>query len=295
MTLKPTESEREGKANQTTSRQRHSNGTSRRSSLQHNLQNARDTPSHTKEMLSCSIPGKKSQKDKPKIVVIGDSFARGIAGELVHNLGSTFEVIGHVKPGSGIKMITDSANQDVSTLTKKDVVVVWGAANDIAKNEAKNALTHITNFVELRKHTNVLLVWVPTRFDLSPTSCVNREVNSYNRKLYKRMKQFVHVRLIDSKLQREYFTKHGMHMKLAGKEIIAHRIAELIRETLPKKKTSTIPLLWKLDIDKRSAPTRKCDTGSSIDGSAVNTQMDQSLSTECNNENLIVPDEIRNV
>jgi len=147
MTLKPTESEREGKANQTTSRQRHSNGTSRRSSLQHNLQNARDTPSHTKEMLSCSIPGKKSQKDKPKIVVIGDSFARGIAGELVHNFGSTFEVIGHVKPGSGIKMITDSANQDVSTLTKKDVVVVWGAANDIAKN----ALTHITKLCRTEK------------------------------------------------------------------------------------------------------------------------------------------------
>jgi len=89
---------------------------------------------------------------------------------------------------------------------KKDVVVVWSAANDIAKNEAKNALTHITNLVKLRKHTNVLVVGVPTRFDLSPTSCVNSEVNSYNRKLYKRMKQSEHVRLTDSKLQREYFT-----------------------------------------------------------------------------------------
>jgi len=98
------------------------------------------------------------------------------------------------------------------------------------------------------------------------------------------MKQFEHVRLIDSKLQREYFTKHGMHMKLAGKEIIAHRIAELIRETSLKKKTSTIPLLWKLDFDKRTARTRKCDIGSNIDGSAVNMQMDQSLSIACNNE-----------
>jgi len=63
--LKPTESEREGKANQTTSRQRHSNVSSRRSSLQHNLQNARGTPSHTKEMLSCSIPRTRLQEDKP--------------------------------------------------------------------------------------------------------------------------------------------------------------------------------------------------------------------------------------
>jgi hypothetical protein len=99
------------------------------------------------------------------------------------------------------------------------------------------------------------------------------------------MKQFEHVRLTDSKLQREYFTKHRMHMKLAGKEIMAHRIAELIRETISKKKTSTIPLHWRLDTDKRTAPTQKCDTGSSIDGSAGNTKMNQSLSIGCDNEN----------
>jgi hypothetical protein len=87
---KPTDSVREGKANQNTSRQRHSNGSLRRSTLQHKVQNARETPSHTKEMLTCSIPGKRLQKDKPKIAVIGDSLARAIAGELVHNLGSTF-------------------------------------------------------------------------------------------------------------------------------------------------------------------------------------------------------------
>ena len=219
-------------------------------------------PPHTKEMLTCSIPGKRLQNDKPKIAVLGDSYARGIAGELVHNLRSTFEVIDHVKPGSGIKMITDSVNQEVCTLTKKDVVVVWGVANDIAKNETNKALTYITNFVNLRKHTNVLIVGVPTRFDLSCTSCVNREVNSYNRKLYKQMKQFEHVRLTDSKLQIDYFTKHGMHMKLSGKEIMAQRIGELIKETFLKTKTSSIPLHWKQDIDKRTALTWICDTGS---------------------------------
>jgi len=49
---KPTDSVREGKANQNTSRQRHSNGSLRRSTLQHKVQNARETPSHTKEMLT---------------------------------------------------------------------------------------------------------------------------------------------------------------------------------------------------------------------------------------------------
>ena len=42
---------------------------------------------------------------------------------------------------------------------------------------------------------------------------------------------------------------------------------------------------WKLDFDKRTALSRKCDTGSSIERSAVNTQMVQSLSIARNNEN----------
>jgi len=146
----------------------------------------------------------KREKGKPKITVIGDSFTRGIAGELEHNLGNTFEVIGHVMTGAGMKTITETAEQEISTLTKKDIVVVWGATNDIARYETNNALAYITEFVKLRKHTNVLLISVPTRYDLLQTSCVNREVTSYNRKLYKRMKQFEQVRLTDSESQRKY-------------------------------------------------------------------------------------------
>ena len=154
--------------------------------------------------VSRPTPGKRVQKGKPKITVIGDSFTRGMAGELAHKFGSTFEVIGHLMTGAGMKTITEIAEQEVSTLTEKDMVVVWGAANDVARKETKSALAYIIEFAKLRKHTNVLLVIVPTRFDLLQTSCVNREVTSYSRKLYKRMKQFEQVRLIDSESQRKY-------------------------------------------------------------------------------------------
>jgi hypothetical protein len=158
------------------------------------------------------------QKKKPKIVVVGDSHTRGTTGELRHNFGSAFEVIGYVKPGSSMKVVTDTARKEITTLTKEDMVVLWGGANDIAKNEANNSLTHITNFVKLRKHMNVLIVDAPTRFDLPTASCVNKEVILYNRKLYKGMKQFEHVNIIHSELHRKYFTKHGMYMNTAGKE-----------------------------------------------------------------------------
>jgi len=147
------------------------------------------------------------------------SFAKWKASELIRNLGSAFEVIGHMRPGSGMKVVTELANQEITTLTKKDMVVVWGGANDIARNEANNALIHIINSVKSRKHTNVLLVSVPTRFDLILTSCVNKEVIKYNRKLLKWMKQYEYVKINDSELQRKYFTRRGAHMNLAGKEL----------------------------------------------------------------------------
>ena len=260
--IKPANLNESENVNQTTSRQKHVNKTSKCSSSQPNLQDNSDShppPIHPIEMLTRTTPGKISQREKPKIVVVGDSFAKGIASELVHNLGSAFEVIGHVRPGSGMKVITELANQEITTLMKKDMVVVWGGANDIARNEANNTnankANNIINSVKSRKHTNVFLVSVPTRFDLLSTSCVNKEVITYNRKLYKWMKQYEHVKITDSESQRKYFTRHGMHMNLAGKEVIAQRITEHIKEHFSKRETSSIILQWKQEMVKRTALT----------------------------------------
>jgi len=46
------------------------------------------------------------------------------------------------------------------------------------------------------------------------TSCVNSEVTTYNRKLYKRMKMFEYVQILDSEVQREHVTRHGLHMNI---------------------------------------------------------------------------------
>ena len=221
--------------------------------------------------------------------MVGDSFAKGIASKLIHNLGSAFEVIGHVRPGSGMKVIMELANQEITTLTKKDMVVVWGGANDIARNEANNALTHIIKSVKSRKHRNMLLVCVPTRFDLLSTSCVNKEVIIYNRKLHKWMKQYEHVKIIDSESQREYFTRHSMHMNLPGKELIAQRITEHIKEHFSKRETSSIILQWKQEMVKRTAMTREYDPGTSMDVTTAYIQENQIPSLN-NNNSMVITD-----
>jgi hypothetical protein len=44
---------------------------------------------------------KNHQNRKPKITILGDSHAHGIAGELLHQLNHRINIIGHVKPNAG--------------------------------------------------------------------------------------------------------------------------------------------------------------------------------------------------
>ena len=91
------------------------------------------------------------------------------------------------------------------------------------------------------------------------------------------MKHFEQVRLIDSESQRKYYTQHGMHINRAGKEIMACRIAEAIKDTLSKKETTTIPLPWKQDTDRRTTTIGKGDMGPNMDASADDTEKNQPL------------------
>jgi hypothetical protein len=105
--------------------------------------------------------------------------------------------------------------------------VIWGGTNDIAINEADRGLTCLFNFVKRCKRTNVV-VSSPKRYDLEETSCVNKEVNLFNRKLHKKLKVFEYAKVINSASQRDCFTRHGLHLNKFGKEQIAHRIIDQI-------------------------------------------------------------------
>ena len=118
----------------------------------------------------------KQEKKKHKIIVIGDSHARGCAVEIKTNLDKDFDVLGFVNPGAGLNTITTSAELDIQQLSKQDVVIVWGGSRDVGKNEEKQGINRIKNFVEMNKHTNIILMEVPHRHDLMQYSCVNKEV-----------------------------------------------------------------------------------------------------------------------
>jgi hypothetical protein len=92
----------------------------------------------------------------------------------------------------------------------------------------------------------------PKRHDLTNTSCVNSAVITYNRKLYKKMKTYEYVKIIESDMHREHFATHGLHMNTVGKELMAQRITDHIRQIFLKRQTSPMILKWKQDLTKSS-------------------------------------------
>ena len=79
----------------------------------------------------------KREGSKHKILIIGDSHARGCATEMKAILNTDFEVQGFVYPDAGLKTITSTAKNDISKLSKKDVVIVWGGSKDVGRNEVQ--------------------------------------------------------------------------------------------------------------------------------------------------------------
>ena len=196
-----------------------------------------------------------SSMKQNKIIIMGDSHARGCAQEVQHNLGCCFEVHGFVKPGANAQMIVNTSTKTMGKLTKKDVVVVWGGTRDVGKNETDKGLRQIRNFVENHKQTNVIVMSVPYRHDLESSSCVNHEVKVYNRKLKKNLKLFDNRCVLEVDTDRELYTRHGLHMNLKGKERIACKIAETIKDMINKKMSVPIRMKHKEDLGRENKET----------------------------------------
>jgi hypothetical protein len=169
-----------------------------------------------------------TKRKKKKIIVIGDSHSRGCARELSSYLCKEFEVRGTVTPGAGLAHITTLAQEEIPKLTPNVALVIRGGSNDINKNEISCGLKPLENFVNHRKNKNILALTAPHRHDLQETSCINKEIQVFNRKVRKFFKVRDNVSIIDTDLHRNDFTQHGLHLNTVGKEKVAESIAKTI-------------------------------------------------------------------
>jgi hypothetical protein len=182
---------------------------------------------------------------KHKILIIGDSHVRGIAGLMATSLDDRFEVCGFIKPGSGTVSLSGTMKKEVDKLTKNDFVVISSGSNDINKNDPRSAFRYIVDYMENVRHTNVILIGVPPRFDAdaSDDPYLNNITKHFNSKLRK-LTKFFNVTMSEMVLDRLFHTRQGLHLNVLGKEIVANQLVSLIYQLLEKVKVNPITLEW---------------------------------------------------
>ena len=191
----------------------------------------------------------KRNKDKRLgIIIIGDSHARGHAGQLLHHVKQQYKVMGYTKPNAGLTELLHTAKGETSKLTKRDAIIVICGTNDNEKNWQGKHLTSISNFLEGTQHTNSILVDVPLRYDLGDRPHINDEVIKYNRKVNKLAKRYENVKTINAITSRELFTHHGLHLNNKGKEVLIKGIMEKIQNNTVSCKSNAICLPWKHEL-----------------------------------------------
>jgi hypothetical protein len=180
-------------------------------------------------------PKSSSQQNKEqKIIIIGDSHARGSTSNVKHNLNDNYRSSGFVRPGANTDTLNSSMMEDIKHLTNNDIIFGGGGTNDVNKNNSQDGLKHITNFVKVNSHTNIILMGVPHRHDLSEWSCVKSEVKAFNRKLVKHMKPYKHI-VLKVDLDSKFLTRQGLHMNNLGKEKIALETANAVTKIFLKQ------------------------------------------------------------
>jgi hypothetical protein len=84
---------------------------------------------------------------------------------------------------------------------------------------------------------------------------LNREVESFNRKLVKCMKCHGHVKVLNMDFKRSYFTTHGLHLNNMGKVKAALMIADVILALYQQPSNTAIELCWKPEWEDTASAT----------------------------------------
>ncbi|KAG8247663.1 hypothetical protein J6590_108790 [Homalodisca vitripennis] len=162
--------------------------------------------------------------------IYGDSHGRDLAYHINQKRKSN-NACGFVRPRGRTKDILNDTNLETINLKKNDVLILICGTNDVARNEASEALEGLTRTLNKYKHTNIVLVDLPNRYDLKSWSCVNKEVRKTNISLEELCRQHPNVTLVKaSEAERHFHTRQGMHYNYRGKVWLAEKISKAINK-----------------------------------------------------------------
>lgn len=177
--------------------------------------------------------GAKSGKDqRNKILILGDSHARGLAEGIGDRLGSKFRVVSIVKPNARFDDVVIDVEKLCSSYNENDYVVIIGGTNNFNHNRINNIKFNLDKISRMADRTNIVMPGIPLRYDKEGFG-VNNLILECNRQLFKEIeylkkenKKFVNIP--KQKFTLKDHTSHGLHLNRHGKMKLSKQIASSI-------------------------------------------------------------------
>ncbi|KAG8284986.1 hypothetical protein J6590_090852 [Homalodisca vitripennis] len=128
--------------------------------------------------------------------------------------------------------------------------ILFAGTNDVAADESDNILEHLERKLTARLSSSAVIVsTVPHRHDLPEDHPVNQRIDLVNFYIEELSIRHEGVELLNFNLiGRRWFTRHGMHLRLPGKRLLAdlvleslHRCARLFAARLPASPAAAAP------------------------------------------------------
>jgi len=179
-----------------------------------------------------------------KVVVIGDSHIKGFENLLRSKLNNGYNVFSLVQPGSNSNILKESVKETIKKLSQDDFLVISSGTNDFDSDTFASTFQNFRNYLMSINYTNILLLNIPYRFDLPSHSAVNKKIFMLNKKLQKLVRILPHTKFLDSKNDRQLFTRHGLHCNKLGKYLVTSQIVCHILATFQHRVSPTISLEW---------------------------------------------------
>ncbi|KAG8251760.1 hypothetical protein J6590_072601 [Homalodisca vitripennis] len=181
------------------------------------------------------LPLAKHTLNLQSILIRGDSHTRHIAGLTRGLVDSSTSITGVCKPGARLHCQPASAHTSTCEHCRPGPArVLIDGTNDLATGAQHTIYQHLEQYITNRPaDTQLVVATMPHRHDLQdPDNPIHDEtmlVNAFIEELAAR--HDIQVLRLDT-ISRKYFTRHGLHLSMRGKRLLAEMLVRCL--TTPK-------------------------------------------------------------
>jgi len=162
-----------------------------------------------------------------KLKIISDSHGRNIRDIMEDKC--RHHVYSSIKPNGKLHDVLIDAESEALKMTQDDFLLINGGTNDITSNININFIaSEIEKVVNKCSNTNIIISALPYRYD---KPYLNKLIYQTNNLLKQICNKYYHVNFLPlSTINRDDYTKHGLHLNTFGKLKYCNSLHQLINQ-----------------------------------------------------------------